>query len=625
MSIRLKVILPYLILALVVAVIGVYVVTRLVSNTLSERLTNQLLEAGRVVLDNFVRQEVSHVESARVVAYTEGLADALLNEDRQTVLNLVQPLAGGLSIENLILISPRGAELVHLIEDENGEMQIVEQNTGAAASPIVEPYLTSRDEKEPPRRALGLNLVNDQYYYFTAIPVPMGDQFAGVVVIGTSIEKIMPELKSTSLADIIIYGADGKPFATTLGGGSTDLETLQIVSISKNDFDDIVTSEDVVTGENFPLEGRWYRLAYGPLQVGNDRLGVFAVVLPLNFVIQSTEDNRTTYVVLFTVVMLAVILIGYSVTRLIINPLYSLVRTSQVIAGGDLNQRTGITRKDEIGTLANTLDDMTIRLQERTEELQRMNELLTRIDKTKSNFIQISAHELRTPLTLIMGYSQMLEDRVKDDPESALLTKGILDGSERMTDVVGSMLDVSRIDSNALFLKKSDLQVGQVVQKVQKGFAKAFEERKIEFKTRGLEKLPLVPADPELLQKVFHHLIQNAIKYTPDGGRVTISGKYLNGEKPPQVLVEVRDTGVGVAPESRELIFSKFYQTGEVLMHSSGKTKFKGGGPGLGLTIARGIVEAHGGCIWVESPGYNEQTCPGSVFFISLPMKEKEQ
>ena len=122
MSIRLKVILPYLILALVVAVIGVYVVTRLVSNTLSERLTNQLLEAGRVVLDNFVRQEVSHVESARVVAYTEGLADALLNEDRQTVLNLVQPLAGGLSIENLILISPRGAELVHLIEDENGEM-----------------------------------------------------------------------------------------------------------------------------------------------------------------------------------------------------------------------------------------------------------------------------------------------------------------------------------------------------------------------------------------------------------------------------------------------------------------------------------------------------------------------
>lgn len=623
MSIRLKVILPYLLLTLVVAVIGVYVVTRLVSNTLSERLTNQLLEAGRVVSDNFVRQEVAHVESARIVAYTTGLAEALRNEDREAVLALVEPLASGLGIENLILISPRGTELVHLIQADDGGIQRVEQNTGAANSPIVEPYLKSRNEQEPPRRALGVNLVDEKYYYYTAIPVPFENNFAGVVVIGSSIDNILPFLKSTSLADIIIYGGDGHAIGTTLGAGSTDRNTLQMISISAQDFQNIILADDVVTGENFELDGRGYSLARGPLQVGNDRIGVFAVVLPSKFVVQSSEDNRTTYVILFTMVMFGVIAIGYSVTRLIINPLYSLVKTSQAIAGGNLEQRTGIRSKDEIGTLATTFDEMTTRLQERTNEIEKANELLKRMDKTKTNFIQISAHELRTPLTLIMGYSQMLEEKVKNDPEAAQLARGILDGSDRMTDIVSSMLDVSRIDSNALYLKKTGLQIDQLVYKIYKNFAKAFDERNIQFETQGLNDLPLVPADPELLQKVFHHLIMNAIKFTPDYGTVTVSGRHLNGDEPPKVEVTVRDTGIGIDPASRNLIFNKFYQTGEVLLHSSGKTKFKGGGPGLGLAIARGIVEAHGGRIWVESPGYNEKTNPGSAFYVSLPLEEK--
>ncbi len=127
-----------------------------------------------------------------------------------------------------------------------------------------------------------------------------------------------------------------------------------------------------------------------------------------------------------------------------------------------------------------------------------------------------------------------------------------------------------------------------------------------------------------MLQKVFYHLIMNAIKYTPDGGDVKVLGRYVNGTVPPQLEIEVCDTGIGVDPGMQELIFQKFHQTGEVLLHSSGKTKFKGGGPGLGLAIARGIVQAHGGRIWVESPGHDEQKYPGSKFIISLPAQKKE-
>ena len=137
----------------------------------------------------------------------------------------------------------------------------------------------------------------------------------------------------------------------------------------------------------------------------------------------------------------------------------------------------------------------------------------------------------------------------------------------------------------------------------------------------GWIRLPSIPADKELIYKVFYHVIMNAIKYTPDGGSIKISGRIVeDNPDSPEVEIAVQDTGIGIDPQYHELVFEKFYQTGEVLLHSSGKTKFRGGGPGLGLAIARGIVDAHGGRIWLESPGYNEKTFPGSTFYVRLPM-----
>ena len=144
----------------------------------------------------------------------------------------------------------------------------------------------------------------------------------------------------------------------------------------------------------------------------------------------------------------------------------------------------------------------------------------------------------------------------------------------------------------------------------------------------GLETLPEIEADPELLYKVFYNLVINAIKYTPDGGSITITGQKsaADANSPPDegIQIVVSDTGIGVDPGFHELIFTKFYQTGKVELHSSGKTKFKGGGPGLGLAIARGILLAHKGKVWVESPGYDENTCPGSRFIVTLPLTQEK-
>ena len=114
-------------------------------------------------------------------------------------------------------------------------------------------------------------------------------------------------------------------------------------------------------------------------------------------------------------------------------------------------------------------------------------------------------------------------------------------------------------------------------------------------------------------------MLTNAIKYTPDGGKISLDGRKLPGF----IEVVIRDTGIGIDPEDQSIIFEKFTRLGNISLHSSGKTKFKGGGPGLGLHIAKGIIEAHGGAIWVESPGYDEETFPGSTFHILLPMLQR--
>ena len=620
MSIRFKVILPYLLLTLLVAVTGAYVVTRLVASSLEERLSNQLLESGRVVSDSMVQQEYKHIQAARVIAFTRGLGEALQAEDVEQITLLAKPAAGGLNVESTMLFDEQGREKLHVIKQFDGTIMDVSSQNRAAALPIVNKLLAENNVDSFPQRELAIDPIDGRYYYFTAIPVASNNQVVGVVVVGTSVNTIMPLLKSTSLADVVIYKPDGQSLATTLKSLGTDSALfLRTISISTATYQKVVNQDEKVDGDNLLVDGRWYKVAYGPLKISSDRLAVYSVILPLDFVVQSGSVNRINYAILYSVAMLGVIVIGYFVSRLIINPLSALVQTSRAIANGDLSQRTQIKSRDEIGVLANTFDEMTEHLQQRTIELEQTNRILEQMDSTKMRFIQISAHELRTPMTLVQGYAQMVQLKSNGNKDIEKYTKGMLEGTSRMVEIIDNMLDVSRIDSNLLEISPAQTQIDQIIEKITKTFSSAFEERKLTYKVQELSNLPPINADKDLLYKVFYHVIGNAIKYTPDGGSITVSGRIIeDNPQDPEVEITVKDTGIGLDPQYHELIFEKFYQTGEVLLHSSGKTKFKGGGPGLGLAISRGIINAHHGRIWIESAGHNEQTYPGSTVYVRL-------
>jgi signal transduction histidine kinase len=248
---------------------------------------------------------------------------------------------------------------------------------------------------------------------------------------------------------------------------------------------------------------------------------------------------------------------------------------------------------------------------------------LEKLDKSKSDFIAVAAHELKTPLTLIEGYASMLREvlqKVNGDGHFSQYLDGIGQGTHRLREIVKDMIDVSLIDNNMLFLNYQPVWMNRLLRIIEadiKTAAELREQNLIISSIDGGDEMNF--ADPERLYQAFRNLISNAIKYTPDGGRIWVGGRQLPGF----FEIIIADSGIGIAPEDHERIFEKFSRSANVSLHSSGKIKFKGGGPGLGLPITKGIIEAHGGTIWVNSPGCDEVSCPGSEFHILLPIRKQ--
>lgn len=254
-------------------------------------------------------------------------------------------------------------------------------------------------------------------------------------------------------------------------------------------------------------------------------------------------------------------------------------------------------------------------------ELASMKRDVERLDQSKSNFVAVAAHELKTPLTLIEGYTTMVGDLLPKQMENLQeLVQGMQRGIRRLSVLVNDMLDMSMIDNNLLTLNLQPVWLHRMLSMLKVEMLPTLQQRR-----QTLELRPFsggdepIFADPARLYQALKNILLNAVKFTPDGGAITMDGRLLPGF----VEITIHDTGIGIALENQDAIFAKFGQLGDVSLHSSGKTKFKGGGAGMGLPIAKGIIEAHGGSLWAELPGYDEETCPGTTFHALLPLNSR--
>ena len=267
--------------------------------------------------------------------------------------------------------------------------------------------------------------------------------------------------------------------------------------------------------------------------------------------------------------------------------------------------------------------EVVARLEKKIRQLEATNEELRRLDKVKDAFIQLTAHELRTPLTLIYGYSRLLQDSaplklMRDQiPDVGAFIDGLVESIERMARVINEILTMARIASGRVDLALNTFSLRELLERIVRELEGTTRQRNLSIQFDAGQWPSNVRADAELIEMAFRNILGNAIKYTPDGGLIKVTCRIEHTI----VLISIHDSGIGIDMTDQASIFDRFYTANDTQLHSTSKTAFRGGGLGLGLSISRGIIDAHGGKIWVESSGRDELKLPGSTFFVELPLQ----
>ena len=310
----------------------------------------------------------------------------------------------------------------------------------------------------------------------------------------------------------------------------------------------------------------------------------------------------TTAIAIIILIALNTAIAGYFISQSISKPIRELHKATTELEKGNFNVRTNITTNDELGELSRAFNKSAIALGIMEEEHKQL-------EKTKSEFFSMTSHELRTPITPLKVQLQMLYKQYygKLTTKQRETLMNILKNTERLNKIIEDFLEISRIESARLkfIFKKTDVRetVYETIN-LMEGFAK---EKNIQFTTE-FSKLPDINADPDRISQVLKNIIHNAIKFSPNGGKIEISAQL----KKDFIQFSIKDYGKGMSPRDQIRVFEPFYQV------DAGSKEF--GGTGLGLAICRGIVEAQKGKIWIQSIEGQ-----GSTFYFTIPLKPIEK
>ena len=323
--------------------------------------------------------------------------------------------------------------------------------------------------------------------------------------------------------------------------------------------------------------------------MGNHGRGIPESMSPLYADFRASFNEALIYAGLAAT--LVAVLLSVYLSRNVIAPMRAMSVATQRIADGHYEERVQMQGEDELAQLATRFNQMAKKLNE--------------VENMRRRLIGDVSHELRTPLTAIKGSLEGLIDGVL--PASEETYQQIHAEADRLNRLVDDLQELSRVEARAYELDLRPLDVSALVQTVTKRLAPQFEAKRISLDLDLAPDVRQVLADEDRAVQVLTNLVGNALQYTPENGRVSIAARQMNQE----VLISVRDTGMGIPPEHLPHIFDRFYRA------DKSRSRRAGGGSGIGLTIARALVEAHGGRIWAESIGEGQ----GSTFTFTLPVE----
>lgn len=353
----------------------------------------------------------------------------------------------------------------------------------------------------------------------------------------------------------------------------------------------IIASQSALPG-SFNRHMGGMGMAFGPGMGGMMGMGVPGgsgtdVMTQLYVDYRSGFNEALTYAGLAAAVVALVL--GLIFSRSVLAPLQAMSRVTERIAAGRYDERVPVKGTDEIADLGLRFNQMAGRLDQ--------------VEAMRRQLIGDVSHELRTPLTAIKGSMEGLIDGVL--PANAETFQQLHAEADRLSRLVDDLQELSRVQAPSLELQRRPIEIEALIRSVTARLAAQAEAKGVSLEVQPSTGLPPILADEDRAAQVLINLIGNAVQYTPEGGKVTVAARRA-GE---QVEILVQDTGIGIPPEHLAHIFDRFYRV------DKSRSRRAGGGSGIGLTIAKAIVEAHGGEIKAESAGEGR----GSTFTFTLP------
>ncbi len=315
-------------------------------------------------------------------------------------------------------------------------------------------------------------------------------------------------------------------------------------------------------------------------------------------------------------------LITFFVSRRFSKKLINLTFKVEEMAAGDLSRKLKVGNKDEIGQLTNALNELLSRLQTGVAiDVSKHREL----SQAKTDFVTLASHQLRTPLSIIKWYIDFLiaGDAGEISPEQKKYLKEVYKSNERSIELVNALLDVSRIDLGTFSIEPEPTNLIERAESALIKFSPEIKAKNIKLE-KHFDELPIINLDPRLTKIVFENIISNSIKYTPINGTVKLEIKKTDRD----VLIKLSDSGCGIPREQQPKIFTKLFRADNV-------KRIESLGTGLGLYIAKAVIEKSGGKIWFQSPSLDlllaerqknidlplDKRNKGTTFFITIPLK----
>lgn len=595
-----KLLVPYLALLVIVGSAGAFLITRDLSSRARSALNEQLLDSSLRARALLHEDELYLLESASLAANLDGMSTAISERDSGVTADLLGSVLALKDNLNLVVATVAdGTGLVEFSRDSPEVGPVSGSATSWKGIPFVDAALADTEgAKEAGILTLGTRPA-------LAIAAPICSQLESCSPVGLSIVAMqldgMAQMASSAAvgatrAGLTIFDVDGRVLATAgvVPGEHTS------VRVTGDRF--IRRREQVDRIETHTL--------YAPFEVQGRQVGMVAVSLPSDQAFAPARSAAVRLIVFLVVALTGIVVVGASLSRYILAQTRPLLATNRALGMGDLSARAPVVADDELGELARGLNQMAdqlqasyetleVRVAQRTDEVQRLLRERTEI------FASLS-HELRTPIALIISHAEMLLDPDFAKRGRSFEERGqvMLDSGKQLLAVVNDILDLARLESGSIRVEVDDVLVQRVFEDAEhiiRGLTSAGDLRLV---IDVPADLPAVRADARRLREVILNLVDNAVKYTPPGGSLTITASA----DADRVSFQVADTGVGIPSDAARHIFEPFFrvpgtgtQRGE---HSTG----------LGLALSKKLIEAQSGTI-----GFESGPVQGTVFTVSLP------